>query len=502
MKIKFQTCLIRVSVFCIGILMCCINTGVFAQANQWAKNIGGVGKDFCNDVGVDFAGNVYSTGYFSDTVDFDPGPGVFNLIASGNTDIFVLKLDPLGNFLWAHRFGGDRTGPGNVGTDVGNSLAVEASGNVVITGVFHDTADFDPGPAIFLLGEEIPVNNPTMSAGDISLLKLDASGNFMWANKMGNWAADKGESLAFDNLGNILVAGEGTDSVDFDPGPGTAWLYQPGLMIYMFACKYTAAGGLVWARITGGTTIGGIPSGQLFNKAIAVDPLNNLITTAVYSGTIDLDPGPSIDTVQGTSNWNSLVSKINSSGNYIWGKAFIGPGETGIGTPAIDANGNVFLTGGFIDSIDFDPNAGVQMLTNLVAGVGDIYVIKLTAAGNLSWVKQIGPSINATFPGGSAGRCAVVDGAGNLCMGGMFQGKVDFDPGPGVYDLDQLSNYDGYMLKLDGAGNFIMAAGFGGGFEDDVRAIAVDGSNNIILGGYFRSAIADFYRPLGRKLTK
>src|SRR5438552_2041239 len=97
--------------------------------------LGGPGDDQGTAIAVDAAGNVYATGGFSGTVDFDPGPGVFNLTSAGGYDAFVSKLDGAGNFVWARALGSS--------TDDGNGIAVDGAGNVYTTGAFQGTADFD-----------------------------------------------------------------------------------------------------------------------------------------------------------------------------------------------------------------------------------------------------------------------------------------------------------------------------------------------------------------------
>ena len=93
------------------------------------------GTDKGQAIATDAAGNVYTTGYFQGTIDFDPGPGVSLMTSAGGTDIFVVKLDSAGNFVWARQFGG-------TSDDQGNGIAVDASGNVLTTGYFKGTADF------------------------------------------------------------------------------------------------------------------------------------------------------------------------------------------------------------------------------------------------------------------------------------------------------------------------------------------------------------------------
>jgi hypothetical protein len=93
---------------------------------------------------VDASGNVYTTGVFSDTVDFNPGAGTFNLNSEGGYDVFVQKLDASGNFVWAKAFG-------STSNDQGSSIRLDALGNVYTTGYFSGTVDFDPGAGSFNL---------------------------------------------------------------------------------------------------------------------------------------------------------------------------------------------------------------------------------------------------------------------------------------------------------------------------------------------------------------
>jgi hypothetical protein len=137
----------------------------------WAKGIGATdGDDRAYSIAVDAAGNVYTTGYFEGTADFDPSAGVFNLTSAGSVDIFVSKLDASGNFVWAKAMGG-------TSIDQATSIAVDASNNVYTTGYFYNTADFDPSAGV--------ANLTSAGSGDIFVSKLDASGNFVWAKAMG-----------------------------------------------------------------------------------------------------------------------------------------------------------------------------------------------------------------------------------------------------------------------------------------------------------------------------
>jgi len=208
-----------------------------AQNFEWAKQLGGVSSDVGSSIAVDAFGNVYTTGYFQGTADFDPGPGAFNLTSAGGGDIFISKLDASGNFVWAKQMGG-------TSEDVGYSIAVDASGNVFTTGYFEGTADFDPGPGTFNL----------TSAGntDIFISKLDASGNFVWAKQLGGTDYDSGVSIALDTSGNVYTTGWFQGTVDFDPGPGTFNLTSAGnsdIFVHKMSQSNTGLGEIFFEQI-------------------------------------------------------------------------------------------------------------------------------------------------------------------------------------------------------------------------------------------------------------
>jgi len=140
---------------------------------EWAKQMGSSDSNYSTAITVDNMGNVYTTGTFQGTIDFDPGPGVFNLTSIdvyNGGDIFIQKLDASGNFIWAKKMGG-------VAWDKSNSIAVDNFGNVYTTGAFIATVDFDPGPGT--------LNLVSVSFDDIFIQKLDASGNLLWVKQMG-----------------------------------------------------------------------------------------------------------------------------------------------------------------------------------------------------------------------------------------------------------------------------------------------------------------------------
>ena len=383
----------------------------------WAKAMGGPNYDYSYSIAIDGSGNVYTTGYFYGTSDFDPGAGVFNLNSGFDSDIFISKLDASGNFVWAKAMGG-------ADSDKGSSIAIDGSGNVYTTGCFFGTADFDPGAGVFNLTEA--------GYGDIFISKLDASGNFVWAKAMGDtMSPDIGYSIALDGSGNVYTTGYFAGTVDFDPGAGVFNLTSAGDRD-IFISKLDASGNFVWAKAMGGAN-------SEYSYSIALDGSGNVYTTGYFFGTADFDPGAGVANLTYAGNDDIFISKLDASGNFVWAKA-MGGSATDLGySIAIDGSGNVYTTGYFEGTSDFDPGAGVFNLTS--AGYYDIFVSKLDASGNFVWANAMGGADS------DYGSSIALDGSGNVYTTGYFEGTADFDPGAGVANLTSAGGGDIFVAK-------------------------------------------------------
>jgi len=386
----------------------------------WAKSMGGTGLERGFSIAIDGTGNVYTTGQFSGTADFDPGVGIVNLVSAGGDDIFISKLDAAGNFVWAKSMGGTVL-------DHGRSIAVDEFGNIYTTGKYNGITDFDPGVGVLNL----------ISAGgdDIFISKLDAAGNFVWAKSMGGTGNDFGYSIAVDAAGNVYTTGWFPGTADFDPGAGTANLISAAAN-NIFISKLNAAGNFVWAKSMGGTEVG-----QGFS--MAVDGTGNVYITGVFLGTGDFDPGAGTANLTSAGGNDIFISKLDAAGNFVWAKRMGGPGEDIGLSIALDGFGNINSTGYYNGTVDFDPGVGTVNLVS--AGSFDIFVSKLDASGNFVWAKSMGGT------GLELGISIAIDGAGNVYTTGQFSGTADFDPGAGTANLIPAGSFDIFVSKLGSA---------------------------------------------------
>ncbi len=358
----------------------------------WAKAFEGINTDEGLSITVDASGNIYTTGYFQGTVDFDPGPGTYNMTSAGVFDVFISKLDGSGNFIWAKRMGGS-------GIDEGKSIAIDSSGYVYTAGYFSATADFNPDSANSF-------NLTTAGGKDIFISKLDNQGNFVWAKAMGGTGGDECLDLILDASGNVFISGYFVQTADFDPGAGTVNLTSAGGSD-IYISKLDNSGNYVWAKSIGKTN----PD---WGYSIALDNFGNIYTTGYYSGIVDFDPGPGYFDLTSTGSNSIFISKLDSSGNFVWAKSMGGNGFATAYSIAIDiaGSGDVYTTGYFSTTVDFDPGSGIVNITS--NGNDDIFISKLDSSGNFVWAKAIGGT-NADY-----GQSLAISSTGKIYLTGWF----------------------------------------------------------------------------------
>ncbi len=428
-----------------------------AQSFQWARSMTGTSNDQSNSVIVDASGNVYTTGFFAGTVDFDPSATVFNLTSAGGDDIFVSKLDASGNFVWAKSIGG-------TGSDFASSIAVDAAGDIYITGKYTGPVDFDPNAGV-----------TTLTNNGIFICKLNSAGNFVLAKNFTGGGGNMGYGITLDASGNIYTAGRFVGTTDFDPGAGTANLSSSGNED-IFVSKLDATGNYVWAKKMGGAGID-------WANGIAVDGLGNVYTTGKFTGNADFDPGAAAYNFTANNN-DAFVSKLDVNGNFVWAGVFAGASQEYGNSIALDPIGNAYITGSFDGTVDFDPSAVTYSIAS--NGTQNIFISKLTTTGAFSWAKAI------VGAGNDAGYSVTLNSACNVYSSGLFTSSADFDPGAGNFPLNAtVGGVEAYISVLDSSGNFVSALAFGGSGTETAYAIDVDAANNIYSTGAFQLT-ADF----------
>lgn len=421
----------------------------------FAHAFGASGQDLARTLAIDDDGNSYIAGDFRRTVDFDPGPGVTNLTASGEIDAFVAKYSPTGALLWVQAFG-------STGLDWATDVALDPAGNVWLVGRYAGTVDFDNGIGV--------ANETGVNGNGAFVLKLTSAGAFQWVGTI----SENLTALAVDPAGNVFVTGQYNGVRDFDPGPGTFTLTSQDTAD-AFLAKLDNNGGFLWAKSWGGSAL-------YFNGDtavdVAVDQDGNAYVTGEFMGVADLDPGESTVSVTSSGTHDMYVSKFDTDGNLAWARVI-----DGFAAPralAIDSQANVYTTGNLQTSTDFDPGPGSVNLSAISGGV-DVFVSKLDTAGNYVWAHKLGGTI------GGDGYAIAIDSNDDVYITGQISGpNADFDPGPGVFTLTSAGSTDIFVSRLSSAGLFVRAANIGGTGLDRGRAITVHPTtNDIYIAGQF-----------------
>ena len=404
----------------------------------WAKNFGGTQGDVGYSVATDLSGNVLATGYFQGTADFGGGP----LTSAGREDIFLAKFAADGSHVWSKHFG-------DTLQDSGFSVAVDASGNVFVTGEFMGTVDFGGGPLT--------------SAGshDIFLAKFAPNGSHLWSKRFGNTTDDVGAKLAVDASGNVVVTGVFSGTVDFGGGPLTSQA-----QFDLFLAKFAPDGTHLWSKRFGS------PSNNnegVVAVAVAVDASRNVLLTGHFQGTVDFGGGALTSVGPG----DVFVAKYASDGSHLWSKHFGGTSfDTGYGA-SVDGSGNVLVTGYFNGTVDF----GGGLLTS--AGASDIFVAKFTADGSHLWSNRFGDTSE------DRGYSVATDASNNVLFTGFFNGTVDF--GGGL--LTSAGFEDIYIAKFAADGSYLWAKRFGSTGSDLGFGVVADSSGNVFTIGVFNGTV-------------
>lgn len=388
------------------------NNGELIWALQMHQEIG------AEDIAVDNSGNVFVTGYFQNTIDIDPGPGIVTLTSSGGTnDIFILKLNTAGVYQWAHRIGGGFN-------DRGRAVATDASGNVYITGNFDGNVDFNP---------DIAVSFPMSALGnsDSFILKLDPAGIFTFVRGLRSSSNMSAYDIAVDAGNNIYSIGRYAGSTnDFDPGASSFNMPAPGVAVEIYVSKLLADGSFGWAGRIGGTA-------AEEPNALTLDAAGNLYITGEFNGTPDFDPGPGTFEMSG----RSFALKLTATGNFVWAKSLGGNNGNDI---ALDPAGNVIIIGDFDGNMDADPGTSDYFLRSTANT--DVFVTQLNTAGDFVWAYNLNNSGYAA--NSTTGTGLVVDANGNIFTGGTFDATVDLDPGDCTYAADNGGFTNVFFQKL------------------------------------------------------
>lgn len=307
---------------------------------QWAYVIGD-NVDIFSDIeqgrgiDIDQNQNVYVTGIFNGTVNFDPNGSSLLTSHDTDSDIFLLKLDSNGQFQWVKKIGG----VSNI-IDV-EDLRVDQQGNSYIIGKHIGQIDVDPSTSSFYL------------TGNASFLaKYDLGGNLLWAVNMNSLVTDLW-GLEISPIGRVYVSGMRSGDVWF------AYINKNNGSIYwqkQLDCSATSA-----------------------SFSISADVDQNLHVGGFFSSNIDLDPSPNIRMLSSNGTYNAFFGKYDATGNFINGGGFGGSYIDQVYDIDSDSYGNTYITGIFDGDVDIDVLSNTQYINDPWPAFG-IFICKYSTS--------------------------------------------------------------------------------------------------------------------------
>jgi uncharacterized protein (TIGR02145 family)/gliding motility-associated-like protein len=393
---------------------------------KWNKSFGGDYDDRGNAVTVDNAFNIYASGYIS--------------TGTSSSEMYIIKLDSSGRQIWDKRIkGGSQKTP--------SSISVDLSSNIVHCGYFAGNVDFDPGPGTFFLNS---------TSNDAFISKIDSTGNLIWAKKIGGQGDQRINSLRTDKQNNIIVVGIFNDATDLDPGINSS-IVTPIGQYDAFLCKLDLGGNYLW-----GKSWGSVGFDQC--NGIALDNLDNIYTTGSFQGTTDFDPGPTNAALTATctiqnGNTDMYMSVFKSNGNFIQVQQFSGTGPT-VGYQININNNNIYLSGYFSETTDFNPNPSSVNALTASSTSNDAFLCKLS-----NTVFCLRPNLTITAP---------------PCVGA----PITLTSNKGIAEIQWFYNGNLISTQTGWKKNGVTVAGFGtlsANLLSGPHDVFVDSSLNIIV---------------------
>lgn len=449
--------------------------GLFASGNMnaqtpefaFARQFGGVQPGNGDDSAVRAAyapdGSIYVVGNFHGVFDLDPGSSTLSVTSAGDADIYVVKLNSVGDLLWGKRVGG-------TGTDGARDATVAANGDLIITGRFDGTVDFNPNAGTLNIG--------VGASGQYGFVwRLSSAGNTVWAKFWRGTGAGASVDEAAD--GSIYVAGSFTGTIN--GGVTNELALNMTSLGDRDACffKLTSNGVLLWAG-----RVGGAPENDYAHVIRATADgvvIGGDFSPGGFGSVVDFNPGPGTVNRQGIGNSDGYVLKLDEDGNYMWVDILGSPQPDHLYGMDVDADGNIWITGNFRDVMDANPGAGVDNLTS--AGNDDGFLIKLNGTGGHLWSGRIG----GTLIENSANVHIGADG--DVYVTGTFYGNADLNPTAGTTNLSSAGTNDGFVYKVGTDGTFAWARRVGGPQSDAISGIDVSVTGGVVLTGSFRGDV-------------
>jgi hypothetical protein len=340
--------------------------------------------------------------------------------------------------IWAERFG-------DAGYQFTESVAIDSAGNVVVVGSFAGSVDFGGGAL------------ESEGGNDAFVAKLGPKGEHLWSKRFGNWNEQVGLSVAVDPDGNILMTGMFDGSIDF----GGDTLTSAGTKD-VFLAKLNRDGGHIWSKKFG-------DGANQIGQSVAVDSHGNVALCGSFEGTLNFGSG---EIISGGST-DIFLATFDATGKRRWDKRFGDSTGQECKSVAMDADGNLAITGTFNGWVNF----GKGQLTS--AGSVDVFLAKFGSDGGILWNHGFGTTSE------QGGQSVAISPDGGVVLGGYFAGSINLGGGA----FTDPGNTNIFLAKFDSMGTHVWSRSYGDAESQLLEGVTVDGCGDVLATGYFSGAV-------------
>lgn len=452
--------------------------------------------DSATTVAVDSAGSVYVGGSYSSsplTIFNADGTTFGTLINSGSVDVFVVKYNSSGIVQWARRMGG-------TGQDECSAIAVDSSGNVLVSGFYasNPMTIFNADGTAFGTLALVGVN-------DAFVVKYNTSGTPQWATRLTGSAGENARAISTDGAGNVYISGDyGSATTLFNSDGSTFGTIPAGIAQNdNFIVKYNTNGFVQWfARMSGpdgndnAFTIRAVPNGDVYiGGRFNASPTQYPTPFTIFNA-----DGSVARTVVGLGSTDGYIMKFSSVGVFQW-FSLIGGGPSSavpfghdtLQAISTDDAGNIYGCGFYRSTSCQIQNADGTVFATLPLIAGhDVLVVKYNPAGVCQWATKM------TGLGDEMGTAIAVDGAGNVNVGvrNTVNGLTIFNSDNTLFRTTaNLGGVDGYVIRYNTNGMGVWVAGIGGTGTDELRGMGADANSVVAVGSY--NSVPLFIRSAG-----
>ena len=382
----------------------------------WHVALSNTGQAIAKCLAIDGNGDVVMAGRFETSITFGPGANG-TITSNGSNDCFIAKYTSAGQLQWVRSFGS------TAGDEI-HGLTLDASDNIIVSGLFRLTVDFDPGPGIATL--------MSMGGADGFVAKYGPNGAFQWVRGVQGTGNAQMWSVAADTNGDIHALGHFTGTVTV---ANLSQITSSGLNDGVL-CRFSATGTAIWRQPFGG--VGNVTTERILN-----DGAGHLYIMGSFSGMANIDPGTNNIGVTSVGNNNMYFAKLLTNGNALWGHGIPAVNHfDGVGDIAVDGSGNLYVCGAHNVELDLDPGPG-QAIHPAPTGPGhDLFIAQYDGAGLFQWSRAI-----TTEGGFDTANEMAVDAQGNVIVTGSYGLSAEFDALAPDGSLSHTSTQSGYTVK-------------------------------------------------------